>query len=186
MVRVQTLFLFFPGLKTWVDLWLDSNRLISYLKYKHTSMTSNSSCNAQENLILGEMFLTGAQTILETKSFKLYLAVVQNFQRFTYLFPLTAVLNLKGRCCTLEYQHKFPERLNLTCDKLVYVYCIFALCIWKKLVLKPQSRTESLKAFTKATITREQIMKLRLHKVFILDLIHYPICVMFLRHSCLK
>ena len=129
--------------------------------------------NGSENNFINEKFLT------------LFRSSV-NFQRFTYLVPSTEVSNLKGRCCDLEYQHMVPERLNLPGDKLVYVYCILVLCIWKKLVLKPQSRTESLKAFIKATIAREQIVKLRLQKVFILDSIYFAICIMSLRHSCLK
>ena len=103
-----------------------------------------------------------------------------NFQRFTYLSPATVVLNPKGTNCALKYQDKVSERLNSQCDKLVYIYCIPVLCIWKKLVLKPQSRTESFEAFIKATTTREQIMELRLKKVSILDLIYSPKCVMFL------
>lgn len=107
-------------------------------------------------------------------------SISANFQRFAYLFPATAVLNPKGANCALEYQDKVSERLNSPCDKLVYIYCMPVLCIWKKLVLKPQSRTESFEAFIKATTTREQITKLRLKKVSILDLIYSPKCVMFL------
>lgn len=98
-----------------------------------------------------------------------------NFQRFTYIFPSTAVLHPKRTCCALDYQGKVPERLNLPWWTSLLYTCFVYL---KKLVLKPQSTPKSFKAFIKATTTtREQIMKLRLQNVFILDLIYFPICV---------